>query len=148
MGDNASAKRTMMSVAARAKPAQPSMSAMSVSVAARVACRSRTHGWSIPKNRDITPVGLGPRNTPGELTKAEEVNDPRQVILRPDDVPLSPGLQQVADQLRAAKPLVWRGPGDLMQFNWAKPLRGSWLVIDLWAGCSGLCLALGYDATP
>ena len=32
--------------------------------------------------------------------------------------------------------------GDLPQFVWARPLVGAWLVIDLWAGFSGLCLAL------
>ena len=47
-----------------------------------------------------------------------------------------------ADRLRAAKPVAWRGLGDLPQFTWAKPLVGSWLVIDLWAGFSGLCVAL------
>ncbi|CAL1129060.1 unnamed protein product [Cladocopium goreaui] len=47
-----------------------------------------------------------------------------------------------ADRLRAAKPVAWRGLGDLPQFAWAKPLVGSWLVIDLWAGFSGLCVAL------
>ena len=38
--------------------------------------------------------------------------------------------------------MAWRGLGDLPQFTWAKPLVGSWLVIDLWAGFSGLCVAL------
>jgi len=45
-------------------------------------------------------------------------------------------------QLRAAKHVAWRGLGDLPQFVWARPLVGAWLVIDLWAGFSGLCLAL------
>ena len=38
----------------------------------------------------------------------------------------------------------WHGEvwGILPQFTWAKPLVGSWLVIDLWAGFSGLCVAL------
>ena len=49
----------------------------------------------------------------------------------------------LADKLAAAKPVVWRGKGDLPQYPWAgPPLRGSWLVLDLWAGFSGLCIAL------
>eukprot|EP00435_Cladocopium_sp_Y103_P041263 s83_g11.t1 len=45
-------------------------------------------------------------------------------------------------QLRAAKHVAWRGLGDLVQFAWARPMVGNWLVIDLWAGFGGLCLAL------
>eukprot|EP00435_Cladocopium_sp_Y103_P048679 s223_g14.t1 len=47
-----------------------------------------------------------------------------------------------AARLRAAKPVAWRGLGDLHQFSWARPTPGAWLVIDLWAGFSGLCIAL------
>ena len=53
----------------------------------------------------------------------------------------SPG-DKWPQQLAAAKSVSWRGQGDLPQLAWAKPLTGSWLVLDLWAGVSGLCLAL------
>ena len=43
---------------------------------------------------------------------------------------------------RGSKTVTWRGLGDLPQFTWAIPPAASWLVIDLWAGFSGLCVAL------
>ena len=49
----------------------------------------------------------------------------------------------LSSRLAAAKPVVWRGIGDLPQYTWAgPPLKGTWLVLDLWSGFSGLCLAL------
>ena len=45
--------------------------------------------------------------------------------------------------LAAAKPITWRGKSDLPQYAWTgTPIKGTWLVLDLWAGYSGLCLAL------
>ena len=46
------------------------------------------------------------------------------------------------DRLYAAKPVTWRGQGDLPQFPWAKPFKGTWLVLDLWSGIGGLLIAL------
>ena len=46
------------------------------------------------------------------------------------------------DRLYAAKPVTWRGQGDLPQFLWAKPFKGTWLVLDLWSGVGGLLIAL------
>ena len=65
----------------------------------------------------------------------------RRVVLSCDDAPL-PGPLDVAARLTAAKPVSWRGRSDLPQYPWAKPFRGTWLVIDLWAGVGGLCVAL------
>ena len=48
----------------------------------------------------------------------------------------------VANRLAAAKPVSWQGKGDIFQAPWVPILRGKWLVLDLWAGVSGLCLAL------
>ena len=42
----------------------------------------------------------------------------------------------------AAKPVSWRGKGDLLQCAWALPPKGCWLVIDLWSGIGGLPLTL------
>ncbi|CAJ1330278.1 unnamed protein product, partial [Effrenium voratum] len=42
----------------------------------------------------------------------------------------------------AARPVCWQGAGDLPQMAWATPMVGTWLVIDLWAGISGMCIAL------
>ena len=44
--------------------------------------------------------------------------------------------------LFAAKPVSWKGRSDLPQVAWASSLKGTWLVIDLWAGVSGLCMML------
>ena len=42
----------------------------------------------------------------------------------------------------AARPVTWRGAGELLQVSWATPPKGAWLVVDMWAGFSGLCIAL------
>lgn len=67
---------------------------------------------------------------------------PRQVVVT--DLPGSVSVEAplLAQRLRAAKPVTWRGKGDLIQVPWAPVLRGTWLVVDLWAGLSGLCIAL------
>ena len=49
--------------------------------------------------------------------------------------------RSLSDLLVAARPVVWRGAGDLLQVPWAKGPPGRWLVLDLFAGYSGLCLA-------
>ena len=48
----------------------------------------------------------------------------------------------LADRLYGAKPVAWRGRGDLPQVPWSRSTRGTWLVLDLWSGMGGLCLAL------
>ena len=50
--------------------------------------------------------------------------------------------EDVANRLAASKPVHWKGRGDIFQAPWVPILRGKWLVLDLWAGISGLCLAL------
>ena len=37
--------------------------------------------------------------------------------------------------------MVWRGAGDLLQVPWARGPPGRWLLLDLCAGYSGLCIA-------
>ena len=61
---------------------------------------------------------------------------PREVLASAE------GLSWVASRLLSAKPVVWRGRGDLCQVTWTPVLRGTWLVLDLWAGISGLCMTL------
>lgn len=48
----------------------------------------------------------------------------------------------LGQRLASAKPVTWNGKGDLFQAPWIPTLRGRWLVLDLWAGVSGLCMAL------
>eukprot|EP00435_Cladocopium_sp_Y103_P071551 s117_g37.t2 len=48
----------------------------------------------------------------------------------------------LAERMVAARPVTWRGKGDLPQVTWSSPCRGTWLVLDCWAGVSGLCMAL------
>lgn len=48
----------------------------------------------------------------------------------------------MAEKLTAAKPVTWRGKGDLPQAVWCTPPKGTLLVIELWSGISGLALAL------
>lgn len=48
----------------------------------------------------------------------------------------------LSERLAAAKPVAWRGHSDLHQFAWAdQPVKGSWLLLDLWGGFAGLCIA-------
>eukprot|EP00435_Cladocopium_sp_Y103_P012119 s317_g3.t1 len=48
----------------------------------------------------------------------------------------------LSDRIASAKPVVWRGRSDIPQFSWANhSFKGSWLVLDLWGGYSGLCIA-------
>ena len=79
---------------------------------------------------------------------------PRQIHVDDDNVGpafrhtiLAPGADpppvSLSARLAAAKPVTWRGKGDLAQYSWTgTPLKGSWLVIDLWAGYSGLVIAM------
>ena len=46
------------------------------------------------------------------------------------------------EKLSAAKPLTWRGKGDLPQAVWATPPKGTFLLIELWSGISGLAIAM------
>ncbi|OLP99622.1 hypothetical protein AK812_SmicGene17832 [Symbiodinium microadriaticum] len=48
----------------------------------------------------------------------------------------------LADRLLSARPVSWRGLGDLAQLPGVSAPQGHWLVLDLWAGVSGLCIAL------
>ncbi|CAE7257437.1 unnamed protein product [Symbiodinium microadriaticum] len=49
--------------------------------------------------------------------------------------------RSLSELLVAARPVVWRGAGDLLQVPWAKGPPGRWLILDLFAGYSGLCIA-------
>ena len=48
----------------------------------------------------------------------------------------------IAQRLFAAKPLTWRGQGELPQFPWPQPYQGLVPVIDMWSGIGGLLVAL------
>ena len=48
----------------------------------------------------------------------------------------------VARFLYAAKPVTWPGRGDLPQFLWRAGEFPRLLVLDLWSGIGGLCVAL------
>ena len=52
--------------------------------------------------------------------------------------------KELPQRLAAARPVTWRGSGDLLQLPAVSAPQGTWLVIDLWAGYgySGLCIAL------
>ena len=63
----------------------------------------------------------------------------RQVMMD-GSAPTTPS--EVGKSLAAAKPVSWHGKGDVLQAPWVPTLRGKWLVLDLWSGIGGLCLAL------
>ena len=49
---------------------------------------------------------------------------------------------QLSQRMYAARPVTWRGRGDLAQVPWSRPCKGTWLVLDCWAGFGGLCIGL------
>lgn len=49
---------------------------------------------------------------------------------------------KLANALASAKPILWRGRGELPQTPWALPDTGAVLVLDLWAGFSSTRMAL------
>ena len=93
-------------------------------------------------NRDSAPRG----ELRGEVALSDQLQASsasseahRCVLLRPEG---HSGHTPMADRLYGAKPITWRGQGDLPQFPWAKPFKGTWLVLDLWSGIGGLLVAL------
>ena len=48
----------------------------------------------------------------------------------------------LAERLYAAKPLAWRGRGELTQLPWSTPCSGLLLVVDLCTSLTGLLVAL------
>ena len=75
--------------------------------------------------------------TPGTL---EEASREGKQVGRAE--PQSHAGDQLSARLFAAKPLMWWGQSELPQLPWAKPAHGLILVIDMWAGLSGLLVAL------
>ena len=73
----------------------------------------------------------------------QQKQDP--VLLRPQEDCGQRVVQLTSDmagKLSAAKPLTWRGKGDLPQAVWATPPKGSFLLVELWSGISGLAIAM------
>ncbi len=48
----------------------------------------------------------------------------------------------VESALTASRPVCWRGRGDLLQATWANPPKGTFLLVELWSGVSGLAVAM------
>eukprot|EP00435_Cladocopium_sp_Y103_P010075 s1670_g2.t1 len=100
---------------------------------------------SLPATPSLVQPSAPPPSPPAEMPPdavASGPHNPRQVFVdhAHDGGSVSPG--PLAARLRAAKPVTWRGRGDLPQVPWAAPFRGTWLVLDLWSGTAGLCMAL------
>ena len=49
---------------------------------------------------------------------------------------------KIGGRLEAAKPVAWKGLGELPQVSWATEQSGLYLVVDLWSGISGTIMAL------
>ena len=80
---------------------------------------------------------------PGHTSPVEETSHgqhPQRMVQMESALWVAPDL--VGARLVAARPVTWRGRGELCQCPWMRPLRGSWLVIECWAGVGGLALAL------
>ena len=81
---------------------------------------------------------------PGKLTSGgREVSNPSLVGLEglpPAGVQVTP--EGLGGRLAAAKPVAWKGRGELLQLPWPTPCSGLVLVVDLWSGLAGLLVAL------
>ena len=72
----------------------------------------------------------------------------RQVSQERDSASLSSGKHltlttSIADQLHAAKAVLWRGSGDLPQRgSWLELGHGLWLLLDFWSGLGSLLIGL------
>ena len=93
---------------------QGSLSSSSLQRQVRLDCASAEHSPSLR--------GLG------SLTRA------------PSD-PAVTSIESVAAQLAAARPVSWRGSGNILQASWAPQVPGKWLILDCWSGYGGLLLA-------
>ena len=102
------------------------------------------HSPSTPGIGTAPPGGLG---APGEAKHAlsspalavagHPAESHRRVVFEYEAAPLT-NVKALAARLRGAKPVCWRGRGDLPQSPWATPFRSTWLLSDLWAGVGGL----------
>ena len=118
------------------------------------------HFWD-PKRGSVDKVSGNPAETlcqgsdvrrvsldaPPRLVQAEQWPRTTSRQSRAEDSeshnqPPAEASSELASRLRAARPVTWRGGGDLPQLPNISAPRGTWLVLDLWAGLSGLSVAL------
>ena len=84
-------------------------------------------------------VQLLPRHVDDDVARSVQIVGANRAV---SDAPVSHhDDRSLAELLVAARPVVWRGAGDLLQVPWARGPPGRWLVLDLFAGYSGLCIA-------
>ena len=78
------------------------------------------------------------RHSFDEFADVESADCTRRAVQ--SDQVLSTG---IADQLYAAKAVLWRGSGDLPQRgSWPELGRGLWIVLDFWSGMGSLLIGL------
>ena len=104
-------------------------------------------GVELPTERTHRKVVLSSTETGARAIGPDEPVMLPEVQQRPA-VPrsLTDSTENIANLLAAAKPVIWRGRGELPQRPWKQLRFGLWLVIDLWGGLSTLpmmLLALG-----
>ena len=88
----------------------------------------------LPTSRTYGAPDLVPRTLAGASTSAASYTGNRHTP--------RPSQSAIAARLAAAKPVVWKGQGELLQLPWPAEAKGFWLVVDLWSGCGGLIFAL------
>ena len=111
-----------------------------------------TIGWIIQPNRDSTPLHWGDLPLGSVPDPVMAVPSPARCTTSSEPAPApfssSGSVRTVSirsdmeEKLSAAKPLTWRGKGDLPQAVWAIPPKGTFLLIELWSGISGLAIAM------
>ena len=65
---------------------------------------------------------------------------PKPLVLVPQS--LIDAVEEIANRLAAAKPVQWRGRGELPQRPWPVTRRGLWLFTDMWAGIASTVVAM------
>ena len=127
-GVRRSVSRLTTAVVAPATATRSTVATLSFRVESRAYPRSilawSTHVSDSQPPRAVMPMGGVPTGA-------------RQVVL---DSAASGSTVEAA--LTAARPVCWRGRGDLQQATWAQPPKGTFLLVELWAGVSGLALAM------
>ena len=88
----------------------------------------------LPTSRTYGAPDLVPRTLAGASTAAASYTGSRHTP--------RPSQTAIAARLAAARPVVWKGQGELLQLPWPAEAKGLWLVVDLWSGCGGLIFAL------
>ena len=97
---------------------------------------------SVPQDSSTVRSRQALLSSPAAETVSRRVELSEAVTVKAQQNDWLASREELPQRLAAARPVTWRGSGDLLQLPAVSAPQGTWLVIDLWAGYSGLCIAL------